>query len=120
MDVLQYIDIQILKIAGGLILLMVSNIFLGSIDAWLNGQFDKKKLIQGVIKAFVVAVSMCLVYIAGLLNMEVITIDINGEVVNLITGVNLILTASAIWYAKEVFTKLATFIKGKISIGEGL
>jgi len=119
MDILQYIDIQIVRIACGLILLMISNIFLGSIEAWLNGQFDKKKLLQGVIKAFVVAISMCLVYIAGLLNTEVITIDINGEVVNLITGVNLILTGGAIWYAKEVFIKLATFIKGKIDIGEG-
>jgi hypothetical protein len=50
----------------------------------------------------------------------VITIDFNGEQVNLVTGINLILTGGAIWYAKEVFTKLATFIKGKISIGEGM
>ena len=120
MDLLQYVDMEILKIAGGLVLLMISNILLGSIDALLNQQFNKKIFIQGVIKATVIALTFCLIYIAGLLNMEVITIDFNGEQVNLVTGINLILTGGAIWYAKEVFTKLATFIKGKISIGEGM
>lgn len=120
MDLLQYIDMQIVRIACGLVLLMVGNILLGSIEAWLNQQFDRKKFLQGVIKAVVVALSLCLVYIAGLLNMEVITVDINGENVNLITGINLVLTLSAGWYAKEFFVKLGKFVISKINTGEGM
>lgn len=120
MDLLQYIDMQIVRIASGLILLMVANIFLGSIEAWLSQQFDRKKLLQGIIKAVVVVLSLCLVYIAGLLNMDIITIDINGESVNLITGINLLLTLSAGWYAGEVFLKLKKFIVSKLNTGEGM
>lgn len=120
MDLLQYIDMEILKLAGGLIALMLSNILLGSMSAFLNQQFDIKKLKQGLIKATVVIVSFILVYVAGLLNMDIITVDVNGEVVNLISGINLLLTMGALWYAKEVFIKLKSFVVGKINTGEGM
>lgn len=120
MDLLQYIDMEILKLAGGLIALILSNILLGSMSAFLNQQFDIKKLRQGLIKGFVVIVSFILVYVAGLLNMDIITVDINGEVVNLIAGINILLSLGALWYAKEVFIKLKNFIVGKIDTGNGM
>ena len=120
LDIMQYIDMEILKLAGGLIALMISNILLGARNSFLNQQFDIKKLRQGLIKATVVTVSFILVYVAGLLNMDIITVDVNGEVVNLIAGINLLLSIAALWYAKEVFIKLKSFVVGKIDTGEGM
>lgn len=117
---LEIISIELIHLVIGLVALMVANITLGSIEALLNQQFNIKVFRQGVIKAIVVAICFALTYIAGYFNPEIIAVEINGEAVNLTTGINLILIAGFIHYGNETLKKLITFVKGKIDIGEGM
>jgi hypothetical protein len=114
----QMIDMVTLRLAIGLMLLMTANITLGSVDALFTQAFNWKKFNQGVIKALVVIGCFILVYIAGVLNSELILVNINGEEVTLLTGIYLTIFFSAVWYAKEVFKKLANLINSKINIGD--
>lgn len=118
--IMNYIDMNIVNIAIGLVLLMSGNILLGSTEAGLNGEFNLEKFIKGIVKAVAVALTLVLIYTAGVLNPEVIQIDLNGSSVNLVDGVNLLLTYWAWIYAKEVFKKLNNFTIAKIDIGEGM
>jgi len=120
LELVQNIDMNLVYLGIGLIVLMGCNILMGSIEALLTQEFNKKKFLQGVIKAVVVVICFILTYFVGLLNPNVVAISVNGEMVNVLTAMNLVVLAGFTWYAKEVFIKLATFIKGKIDIGEGM
>lgn len=119
-QIINLIDIELIHLVIGLIALMVANILLGSIDALLNQQFNTKVLKQGIIKAIVVAISFILTYVAGYLNPDILAIEVNGETVNLIIAVTMILIAGFVYYGNEVLKKLIVFVKGKINIGEGM
>ena len=101
--------IDIIRLGLGLLLLIVVNIVLGSVDAWLSGEFDKPKFRRGIAKGAIVA--LCF-------NPAVVAISINGQAVNLLTAVYLVIMAGFLFYAYEVIGKLAGFIKGKLKVGE--
>lgn len=42
----------------------------------------------------------------------------DGETVNLLTAVYIIIMAGFLFYAKEVLVKLVTFVKGRLEVGE--
>ena len=102
----------------GLLLLITVNIVLGSIDAVLSGQFDGTKFKRGIIKGLIVALCFAVTYLVGWLNPDVMAVTINGESVNLLTAVYLVIMAGFLFYAKEVIVKLASFVKGKLDVGE--
>lgn len=110
--------IGIIKLGLGLLLLIVVNIVLGGVDAWLSGDFDKPKLRRGVTKGAIVAVCFAITYLVGWLNPEVVAISINGQAVNLLTAVYLVIMAGFLFYAYEVIGKLAGFVRGKLKTGE--
>lgn len=110
--------IDVIRLGLGLLLLIAVNIVLGSIDAWLSGQFDKPKLLRGICKGAVVALCFAVTYLVGWLNPEVVAISINGQAVTLLTAVYLIIMAGFLFYAAEVIGKLAGFVKGKVKVGE--
>jgi len=118
---LEFIDINIINIALGLISLMVANILLGTGLSIIDNtqEFDIKKLKKGILKSLLVIVSFSLVYVCGLLNPNVVSIDINGQTVNLISGINIMLTLSAGLYAKKVFDKLGEVINLNVTNDEG-
>jgi len=117
---LELIDINIIKLGIGLMILMATNIILGSIEALFIQTFDIKKFLQGLIKALVVIICFIATYFVGIINPDVIAVSVNGEMINVMTGMNLVVMAGFVFYTKEVLLKLATFIKGNINIGEGL
>jgi len=120
LEIFKNIDMNIIYLGIGLIILMATNITLGSIDALLTQDFNRKKFLQGLIKAFVVIICFIATYFVGIINPNVIAVSINGEMVNVMTGMNLVVMAGFVFYTKEVLLKLAAFIKGKIDIGEGM
>ena len=87
-------------------------------DAWLSGEFDRPKLRRGVTKGAIVAVCFAITYLVGWLNPEVVAISINGQAVNLLTAVYLVIMAGFLFYAYEVIGKLAGFVRGKLKTGE--
>lgn len=110
--------IDALRLGMGLLTLIAVNIILGSIDALLSGSFDPGKCRRGIIKGIIVALCFAATYLVGWINPNVLAVTINGQSVNLLTAVYLVIMAGFLFYAKEVIMKLASFVYGKLAIGE--
>ena len=108
-------DLNMINVGVGLLGLILINIILGSMSAILQKQFDKIKLFQGIIKGIIVTISFIGCVFIGQLNPDILVISAEGQDVNLVTGINILLITAYIWYGKEVFTKLASFVNAKIT-----
>lgn len=106
---------SVLRLAIGLVLLVVINIVLGSLDALFSGEFDPVRLRNGAIKGAVVAACFVGFYMSGYLNPDIIAIEVDGQTVNLMTAANLALLTAYALYAKDVFLKLKDMILSKTS-----
>ena len=100
------LDITTIRLAAGLILVILANIALGSTGAIIEGDWDKVKFRNGCIKGGVVAVSLIDVYFAGYLNPNLMVVDIDGQTVNLMTAVSLVMLAAFTAYSVDVIKKL--------------
>ena len=103
MDIL---DMTTIRLAAGLILVILANIALGSTGAIIEGDWDKVKFRNGCIKGGVVAVALIAVYFAGYLNPNLMVVEIDGQTVNLMTAVSLVMLAAFTAYAVDVIKKL--------------
>lgn len=117
-EILNIIDIKTLYIAGALLILMSVNIILGSLNAIAERNFNGKTFLQGIIKAITIVGCFILVYAAGLLTFDLAVISINGEEVNVLTAIYLLLVYAFYHYSKEVILKLRDVIKSKVIIEE--
>lgn len=100
------LDMTTIRLAAGLILVILANIALGSTSAIIDGDWDKVKFRNGCIKGGVVAVALIAVYFAGYLNPNLMVVDIDGQTVNLMTAVSLVMLAAFTAYAVDVIKKL--------------
>lgn len=105
-----FIDLDIIKLAGGLLLLIAANIGLGSIGAFIAGTWDEVKFRNGCIKGSVVAAALLAVYAAGYLNPNLLVIEVEGETVNLMNAVHVLLMAAFGAYAVDVLAKIKELI----------
>lgn len=105
-----FLNSEILCLALGLVLLIGSNIGLGSITALIEGAWDEVKFRNGCIKGGVVAAALIAVYAAGYLNPDLLVIEVEGETVNLMAAVYAMLMAAYIAYAVDVLKKLYDLI----------
>lgn len=90
-----------LNLLIGLALVILANMLLGSITSIINKKFNWKKLGKGTIKGAVVLTSIGLLWLAGLLNPNVIILDYT-----ITDGVQLIALSSFIWYGGQAIVKL--------------
>ena len=95
-----------IKLSAGLILVIIANIALGSTSAIIEGNWDKVKFRNGCIKGGVISVALIAVYFAGYLNPDLMVVDIDGQTVNLMTAVSLVMLAAFTAYAVDVIKKL--------------
>ena len=100
------LDMTIIRLAAGLVLLIAANIALGSINAIIDGEWDQTKFRNGCIKSAVVAVALIAVYFAGYLNPDLMVVEVDGQTVNLMTAVSLVMLAAFTAYAVDVIGKL--------------
>ena len=100
------LDMTIIRLAAGLVLLIAANIALGSINAIIDGEWDQTKFRNGCIKSAVVAVALVAVYFAGYLNPDLMVVEVDGQTVNLMTAVSLVMLAAFTAYAVDVIGKL--------------
>lgn len=107
-----------LRLGLGLLVLIAVNIILGSINAILSKEFDRGKFLRGIIKGVIVALCFAATYLVGWLNPDIMAVTINGQSVNLLTAVYLVIMAGFLFYAQEVIRKLAAFVCGKLDVGE--
>lgn len=100
------LDMTIIRLAAGLVLLIAANIALGSINAIIAGEWDRAKFRNGCIKSAVVAMALIAVYFSGYLNPDLMVVEVDGQTVNLITAVSLVMLAAFTAYAVDVIGKL--------------
>ena len=100
------LDMTTIRLAAGLILVILANISLGSTGAIIEGDWDKVKFRNGCIKGGVISVALIAVYFAGYLNPDLMVVDIDGQTVNLMTAVSLVMLAAFTAYAVDVIKKL--------------
>jgi len=93
----------------GLLLVILANMLLGSVTSIINKKFNWKKLGKGSIKGAVVVVSIGLLWLAGLLNPNVVVLDDY----TITMGVEIITMASFIWYASQAILKLKNIMYPK-------
>lgn len=98
--------ITTLKLGAGLLLLIISNIAIGSINAIANKQWNKEKFWKGVIKGAIVIAVCAAMYLAGWLNPDLVVMEINDETMSLLMGINLLLVGGFSCYAAKVIVKL--------------
>lgn len=99
-------DVTIFKLGIGLLLLVIANIGLGSISAFIDKTWDWIKFRNGVIKGAVVVAALVAVYYAGYFNPDLLVVDVGGQTVNLMTAINVVLMATFTTYAVDVLKKL--------------
>lgn len=104
------IDITIVRLGAGLLLLILANIGLGSVNAFMEGDWDMLKFRNGCIKGAIVAAALIAVYFAGWLNPDLFVIEADGQTVNLMTAVHIALLAAFTAYAVDVIKKLKSML----------
>ena len=77
------------------------------------------KFRNGCIKGGIIAAALVAVYFAGFLNPDLLVIDADGESVNLMTAVYLLLMAAFAVYAIDVLKKLKDMLKGALLFWRG-
>lgn len=95
----------------GVLILATVNVILGSLNAIVNGKFNKAKFSKGTLKAIIISGCLLATAYAGWLNPNIIAIDLGGTNVNLLTATNTILVGSFIVYATMVVNKFAVLLK---------
>ncbi len=97
----------------GTLVLVCVNIALGSISALMNREWNWTTFWKGIIKVTIITVAFAAVWFVGWLNKDLVTVEVNGQMVNLQMAVHLILAAGFAVYAKKVVGKLKELIAKK-------
>jgi hypothetical protein len=112
------VQLDTIRLAAGLIILIVVNIVLGSLSAMFHDSFNSKKFIQGFTKAGIVIVCFAATYLVGYMNPGIVAIEVNGVQVTVMTGIYLIVLVGYYHYAKQVFEKLVAIVRGNVFLNE--
>lgn len=107
---------MILKLLLALPIAIAVNLLLGTVIATVNVEFDKAKMISGFVKGIAVFAAIGGLYAISLLLPEV---DVPGlGIINILSGMTLILSAVLGYYVYQDLQKLAQVFKLKYVISE--
>lgn len=106
------------KIIIGLMCVMISNILLGTSLATLKKNFNKTVFVNGIIKAILIVFSIGAMYLCSYLNPDIMIANVNGQDVNLISGMELLFIAGIMLYGFKSLVKLRDLLKLKTNIEE--
>lgn len=102
----------------GLVATMLANILLGMTLAKLKQTFNKKKMLEGLVKVVSILSGIGLMYLTSYLNPDILVANINGTNVNLIDAIKLLFMAGIIMYGSQDLIKLKDILKLKTEILE--
>ena len=106
------------NIVLGLACVMVANILLGTSIAKIKKDFNWEKFWNGVIKCILVVVAILLMYYCSYLNPDIMVANINGQEVNLISGMEVLFIAGIVFYGCQSLIKLGKLLQLKTEIKE--
>lgn len=102
----------------GLVSTMVANVLLGMTLAKLKQTFNKKKMLEGLVKIVSILAGVGLMYLTSYLNPDILVANINGTNVNLIDAIKLLFMAGIIMYGSQDLIKLKDILKLKTEVLE--
>lgn len=102
----------------GLVATMLANVLLGMTLAKLKQNFNKKKMLEGLVKIISILIGVGLMYLTSYLNPDVLVANINGTNVNLIDAIKLLFMAGIVVYGSQDLIKLKDILKLKTEIND--
>lgn len=102
----------------GLTATMLANILMGMTLAKLKQDFNKKKMLEGLVKVISILIGVGLMYLTSYLNPDILVANINGTNVNLIDAIKLLFMAGIIMYGSQDLIKLKDILKLKTEIND--
>lgn len=102
----------------GLVSTMLANVLLGMTLAKLKQNFNKKKMMEGLVKVISILIGVGLMYLTSYLNPDILVANINGTNVNLIDSIKLLFMAGIIMYGSQDLIKLKDILKLKTEIND--
>ncbi len=102
----------------GLVATMLANILLGMTLAKLKQTFNKKKMLEGLVKVVSILSGIGLMYLTSYLNPDILVANINGTNVNLIDAVKMLFMAGIVMYGSQDLIKLKDILKLKTEVLE--
>ena len=95
-----------IKIVIGLVSVMIANVLFGVTLAKLKKEFNKEKLLNGLVKYLSIIIGVLLMYLAGYLNSDIMIANINNVEVNLMTGIEVLFVSGIVFYGMQDLIKL--------------
>ena len=99
-----------IKIVIGLISVMLANVLLGVTLAKLKKEFNKEKLLNGLVKYLSIIIGVLLMYLAGYLNSNIMIANINNVEVNLMTAIEVLFVSGIVYYGMQDLIKLKNLL----------
>ena len=85
---------------------MLANVILGVTLAKLKKEFNKEKLLNGLVKYMSIVLGVLLMYLAGYLNSDIMIANINNVEVNLMTAIEVLFVSGIVYYGMQDLIKL--------------
>ncbi len=102
----------------GLICLMFANFLLGTNLATLKKEYDKSKMISGIVKIGGVILGIIFMLGSAYLTKDIIVANINNQNVNLLDGMKYVFMAGIVFYGAQDINKLIKILKVNVPISE--
>ena len=102
----------------GLICLMFANFLLGTNLATLKKEYDKDKMVSGIIKIGGVVLGIVFMLGSAYLTKDIIVANVNNQNVNLLDGLKYVFMAGIVFYGAQDVNKLVKILKVNVPISE--
>ncbi len=102
----------------GLVAAMVANFLLGTNLATLKDEFDKKKMLSGLLKIGGVVLGVGAMLGCAYLTKDIMVININNQNVNLLDAMRMIFVSGITYYGAQDVSKLIKILNVKVPVAE--
>ena len=102
----------------GLVAAMVANFLLGTNLATLKDEFDKKKMISGLLKIGGIVLGVIAMLVCAYYTRDIMVININNQNVNLLDAMRMIFIAGITYYGAQDVSKLIKILNVKVPVAE--
>ena len=85
---------------------IIAKFLLGVTLAKLKKEFNKEKLLNGLVKYMSIVLGVLLMYLAGYLNSDIMIANINNVEVNLMTAIEILFVSGIGYYGMQDLIKL--------------
>lgn len=102
----------------GLVASMIANFLLGTNLATLKDEFDKRKMISGLLKIGGIVLGVIAMLICAYYTRDIMVININSQNVNLLDAMKAIFVAGITYYGTQDVSKLIKILNVKVPVAE--